>query len=88
MAKDFGTVVRKVDERGFLFIEPENGENSVFAHYTGFLTDQEFAATNIGDRVSYTVIKSPKGMKAVNVLREQPSPRTGTSRETTERDRT
>lgn len=48
--------------KGYGFIIPDNGGADVFVHVTG--TKSEL---NEGDRVSFNIVDSPKGDKAVDV---------------------
>ncbi|MBT3207839.1 MAG: cold shock domain-containing protein [Bacteroidetes bacterium] len=48
--------------KGFGFITPDDGSKDVFVHQNG-LTDE----INEGDKVSYDVEESPKGLNAINV---------------------
>ena len=60
MAK--GTVKWFSDQKGYGFITPDDGSKDVFVHKTG-LTDE----INEGDKVSYDIEESPKGLNAINV---------------------
>ena len=56
------------DEKGFGFIEPEEGGEDLFVHHsdiegTGFKTLEE------GEEVEYEQDTGPKGPRAVNVVR-------------------
>jgi len=57
-----GTVKFFNNAKGFGFITPDDGSKDVFVHQNG-LTD-EIAE---GDKVSYDVEETPKGLNAVNV---------------------
>ncbi len=57
-----GTVKFFSNPRGFGFITPDDGGKEVFVHQSG-LTD-EIAE---GDKVSYDVEESEKGLNAINV---------------------
>lgn len=57
-----GTVKFFNNSKGFGFITPEEGDKDVFVHVNG-LIDEIYE----GDKVSYDVEESPKGLNAVNV---------------------
>ena len=57
-----GTVKFFNNAKGFGFITPDDGSKDVFVHQNG-LTD----TITEGDKVSYDVEESPKGLNAVNV---------------------
>jgi len=56
-----GTIARLTD-RGFGFITPDEGDKDVFVHVNGLIDE-----INEGDKVSYDVEESPKGLNATNV---------------------
>ncbi|OIQ37205.1 MAG: cold-shock protein [Bacteroidetes bacterium MedPE-SWsnd-G1] len=57
-----GTVKFFNDTKGFGFITPEGGEKDVFVHVSNLVDE-----INEGDKVSYDLEESPKGLNAVNV---------------------
>ena len=57
-----GTVKFFNTSKGFGFITPDDGSKDVFVHQNG-LTDE----ITEGDKVSYDVEESPKGLNALNV---------------------
>lgn len=57
-----GTVKFFNTSKGFGFITPDDGSKDVFVHQNG-LKDN----ITEGDKVSYDVEESPKGLNAVNV---------------------
>jgi len=57
-----GTVKFFNNSKGFGFITPDDGSKDVFVHKNG-LTDE----ITEGDKVSYDVEESPKGLNAINV---------------------
>ena len=57
-----GTVKWFNEAKGFGFISPEDGSKDVFVHKNG-LIDQ----ITEGDKVTYDLEESPKGMNAINV---------------------
>ena len=57
-----GTVKFFNKSKGFGFITPDDGGKDVFVHQNG-LTDD----ITEGDKVSYEVEESPKGLNAINV---------------------
>lgn len=48
--------------KGFGFITPDDGSKDVFVHKTGLIDN-----INEGDKVSYELEESPKGLNAINV---------------------
>ena len=59
-----GTVKFFNTEKGFGFITPDEGGKDLFVHKTG--TSQTLYE---GDKVSFEVEQSPKGLNAVNVTK-------------------
>ena len=57
-----GTVKFFNNGKGFGFITPDDGSKDVFVHQNG-LTDE----ITEGDKVSYDVEETPKGLNAINV---------------------
>jgi len=57
-----GTVKFFNNTKGFGFITPDEGNKDVFVHQSGLVDE-----INEGDKVSYDVEESPKGLNAVNV---------------------
>lgn len=60
-----GTVKWFSDQKGFGFIEQEDGPD-VFVHHTG-ITGSGFKSLKEGDRVTFDVEQGQKGPAAVNV---------------------
>lgn len=57
-----GTVKFFNTSKGYGFITPDDGSKDVFVHITGVVDE-----INEGDKVSYDVEESPKGLNAKNV---------------------
>ena len=57
-----GTVKFFNNSKGFGFITPEEDGKDVFVHVNGLIDE-----INEGDKVSYDVEESPKGLNAINV---------------------
>jgi CspA family cold shock protein len=53
------------NSKGFGFITQENGED-VFVHFSAIQGDG-FKSLNEGDKVTFEVVKGPKGLQAANV---------------------
>ncbi len=62
-----GTVKWFNDSKGFGFLEQENGDD-VFVHFSAINGDG-FKSLSEGDRVSFDLVKGPKGLQAANVTR-------------------
>jgi CspA family cold shock protein len=61
-----GTVKWFNDQKGFGFIEQEEGGPDVFVHHSG-IAGGGFKSLKEGDRVTFEVEKGKKGPAAVNV---------------------
>lgn len=57
-----GTVKFFNGQKGFGFITPDEGGKDVFVHASGVIDE-----INEGDKVSFDVEETPKGLSAVNV---------------------
>jgi CspA family cold shock protein len=55
------------NSKGFGFITQENGED-VFVHFSAIQGDG-FKSLNEGDKVTFEVVKGPKGLQASNVTK-------------------
>ena len=62
-----GTVKWFNDAKGFGFIQQDNGPD-VFVHFSAIQGDG-FKSLAEGDRVSFDLVKGPKGLQAANVTR-------------------
>jgi CspA family cold shock protein len=61
-----GTVKWFNDAKGFGFIQPEDGGEDVFAHFSAIQMDG-FRTLRQGSRVSFELAQGPKGMMAQNI---------------------
>lgn len=62
-----GKIKRMIRDRGFGFIEAEDGKE-IFFHQTG-LVEVSFDDLKEGDEVEFETEQSPKGARATNVKR-------------------
>lgn len=62
-----GTVKWFNDAKGFGFIEPENGGEDVFAHFSA-IQMEGFRTLKQGGRVTFEIVDGPKGQLAQNIL--------------------
>ena len=63
-----GTVKWFSDEKGFGFITPDDGGRDLFVHHSAITADG-YRSLSEGLKVSYEEEASPKGPKAVNVVK-------------------
>lgn len=66
MARVTGTVARFMDDKGFGFIKPDEGEKDVFVHHSA-LGGSGFKSLAQGQRVEFDLVQDPKGPRAENV---------------------
>jgi CspA family cold shock protein len=63
-----GTVKWFSDEKGFGFITPDDGGRDLFVHHSSITADG-YRSLAEGLKVSYEEEASPKGPKAINVVK-------------------
>jgi CspA family cold shock protein len=61
-----GTVKWFSQEKGYGFIQPDDGSEDVFVHYSG-IAGGGFRYLGEGEKVTYEVTQGPKGPQAANV---------------------
>ena len=61
-----GTVKWFNDAKGFGFIEPEDGGEDIFAHFSAIQMDG-FRTLKQGGRVRFETVQGPKGQLAQNI---------------------
>lgn len=69
MARETGSVKWFSNEKGYGFIERENGED-VFVHHSD-IQGEGFKTLRQGEEVDFEVLPADKGPKAQNVVREE-----------------
>ena len=70
-----GTVKWFNDAKGFGFIEPDEGGEDVFAHFSAIQMDG-FRTLKEGGKVSFEVVQGPKGQLAQNIAALNRAPAT------------
>lgn len=61
-----GTIVRKMDDKKFGFIKPDDGSKDIFFHESG-IVGGGFDSVMVGDKVSFEVEQSEKGPRAAQI---------------------
>jgi len=64
-----GTVKWFDNKKGYGFIDPDDGEEDVFVHYSAVAMDG-FKTLMEGERVSFEISQGEKGLRAANVRRQ------------------
>jgi CspA family cold shock protein len=64
-----GTVKWFSTEKGYGFIQPDDGSEDVFVHHTG-IAGEGFKSLDEGEKVTYEVREGRKGLQAENVRKE------------------
>ncbi len=62
-----GTVKWFNDDKGFGFIQQDDGGEDVFVHFSGIGGDG-YKSLNEGQAVDYEIQKDEKGLRAINVI--------------------
>jgi CspA family cold shock protein len=71
MARAKGKVKWFSNEKGYGFIQPDDGGRDVFVHHTAIETEErgQYRTLDEGDEVEFEVTASPKGPQAENVVK-------------------
>ena len=62
-----GTIVKIVDDRGFGFIKPAEGDKELFFHARSVVGDTVFDELRENDAVTFDIEEGQKGPSAANV---------------------
>lgn len=62
-----GKIEKKIQDRGFGFINVEGKEDKIFFHKSQIQGELTFDGLTEGEEVQFDVEKTPKGLQAINV---------------------
>ncbi|RZL17152.1 MAG: cold shock domain-containing protein [Pedobacter sp.] len=68
MSRLTGIVENFRNEKGFGFIKPDDGGNSVFVHHSE-INMEGYKSLAKNDQVEYDLVEDPKGPRAANVVK-------------------
>ena len=63
--------VKTVTDRGFGFISQEGSEKDIFFHENSLEGELAARKLKVGDKVTFDVEETPKGLSAVNIKLEE-----------------
>jgi CspA family cold shock protein len=69
-----GTIAKMIEDKGFGFIKPADGEKDLFFHARSVVGDIIFDDLREGDTVTYEIEDGPKGPAAVDVAKAEAAP--------------
>ena len=61
-----GEIIKKIDHRGFGFIQAEDSEDEIFFHFSE-LKEVSFEELKIGQKVEFEIKEDPRGPQASDV---------------------
>lgn len=67
MTRQRGTVKWFDEDKGYGFVEPDDGGEDVFVHYSDIEGDDDFGTLDEGERVGFEVVEGDEGPKAIEV---------------------
>lgn len=59
--------VKVVTDKGYGFISTDEAEKDVFFHVNSLQGDLAERRLNVGDKVTFDIEQSPKGLNAINI---------------------
>ncbi|MDH2999080.1 cold-shock protein [Pasteurellaceae bacterium LFhippo2] len=67
MSKLTGTVKWFNPVKGFGFIQPSQGSEDVFVHFSSIISEKSYRNLKDGDSVEFELLQSDRGASALNV---------------------
>ena len=61
-----GEIIKKIDHRGFGFIQADDSEDEIFFHFSE-LKDISFEEIKIGQKVEFEMKDDPRGAQAAEI---------------------
>lgn len=69
-----GTIAKIIEDKGFGFIKPVEGDKDLFFHARSVVGDVIFDDMREGDAVTFDIEEGPKGPAATNVAKSDAAP--------------
>lgn len=70
-----GRIKNLISDRGFGFIEPDDGGPDIFMHAKALVAGLEFESLEVGQEIEFSISQSDRGPRAQSVRLVEAAPR-------------